>query len=75
MGLTFNNLTLENKNIVIVEDDIHTIKYYETLLRNSGARVAVLRSGLEFIEYIKQDQPKIDFIFMDYLIPFINGID
>mgnify|MGYP001374678297 CR=1 FL=1 len=75
MGLTISNLTLENKNIVIVEDDVHTIRYYETLLRNTGANVLVLRSGLEFIEYIKQGKQEIDFIFMDYLIPFINGID
>ena len=75
MGLTISNLTLENKNIVIVEDDVHTIRYYETLLRNTGANVLVLRSGLEFVEYIKQGKQEIDFIFMDYLIPFINGID
>ena len=75
MGLTISNLTLQNKNIVIVEDDVHTIRYYETLLRNTGANVLVLRSGLEFVEYIKQGKQEIDFIFMDYLIPFINGID
>lgn len=75
MGLTISNLTLENKNIIIVEDDVHTIRYYETLLRNTGANVLVLRSGLEFVEYIKQEKQEIDFIFMDYLIPFINGID
>jgi CheY-like chemotaxis protein len=75
MGLNTSNLDLSNKNIVIVEDDIYSIKYYETLLKNSGATVTVLRSGLEFIEYIKQGDPVIDFIFMDYLIPYINGVD
>lgn len=75
MNLADSNLTLLNKNIAIVEDDIHSIKYYETLLRNSGANIAVLRSGLEFIEYIKQPDTRIDFVFMDYLIPFVNGID
>ncbi len=75
MGLNTNNLDLSNKNIVIVEDDIHSIKYYETLLRNSGASVKILRSGLEFIEYIKLEETVIDFIFMDFLIPFINGVD
>jgi len=75
MGLTTSGLELNNKNIVIVEDDIHSIKYYETLLKNTGATVTILRSGLEFIEYIKQEERTIDFIFMDFLIPFINGID
>jgi CheY-like chemotaxis protein len=75
MELTISNLTLINKNIVIVEDDIHSIKYYETLLRHSGANLIILRSGLEFIEYIRQEQSKADFVFMDYLIPFVNGIE
>ena len=75
MALAFSNLNLINKNIVIVEDDIHSIKYYETLLRNSGAEITILRSGLEFVEYIRNEENRIDFIFMDFLIPFINGID
>jgi CheY-like chemotaxis protein len=75
MGLNTSSLELINKNIVIVEDDIHSIRYYETLLKNTGATVNIMRSGLEFIEYIKQNDINIDFIFMDFLIPFINGID
>jgi CheY-like chemotaxis protein len=75
MGLNTSNLILNNKNIVIVEDDIHSIKYYETLLRNTGATITILHSGLEFVEYIKLEEKEIDFIFMDFLIPFINGID
>lgn len=75
MGLTINTLELINKNIIIVEDDIYSIKYYDTLLKNTGASVTILRSGLEFIEYIKQEDKNIDFIFMDFLIPLINGIE
>ncbi|HUX96124.1 MAG TPA: response regulator [Bacteroidales bacterium] len=75
MGLTTNYLDFSGKNIVIVEDDIPSIKYYETILKNCGAIITILRSGLEFIEYIKQEEAKIDFIFMDFLIPFINGLD
>ncbi|MBI5009802.1 MAG: response regulator [Bacteroidia bacterium] len=75
MELNTSHLDLSGKNVVIVEDDIPSIKYYEILLKNSGATIVVLRSGLEFIEYIKQDDCRIDFIFMDFLIPFINGID
>ncbi len=75
MELNTSHLDLSGKNVVIVEDDIPSIKYYETLLKNSGAVLIILRSGLEFIEYIKQDDCRIDFIFMDFLIPFINGID
>lgn len=75
MGLKISALELINKNIVIVEDDIHSIKYYDTLLKNTGASVTFLRSGLEFVEYIKQEERNIDFIFMDFLIPLVNGIE
>ena len=75
MGLNISALELINKNIVIVEDDIYSIKYYDTLLKNTGASLTFLHTGLEFIEYIKQEERNIDFIFMDYLIPLINGIE
>lgn len=75
MGLTINSLDLTNKNIIIVEDDIYSIKYYDTLLKITGASVTLFRSGLDFVEYIKPGDKSIDFIFMDFLIPLINGIE
>src|SRR5512133_3016654 len=75
MGLNTSNLDLSGKNIVIVEDDLPSIKYYETLLKNSGATITILRSGLEFIEYLKEEDKKIDCIFMDFLITLVIGID
>ena len=75
MTLNINNLELEGKNIVIIEDDIPSIRYYETLLRNSGATLNIFRTGKEFVDYINQGNPVIDLIFMDFLIPLINGIE
>ncbi len=75
MALNINNLELPGKNIVIVEDDLPSIKYYETLLRNSGANVKILHTGKEFIDYLNQSNSKIDLVFMDFLIPLINGIE
>jgi len=75
MTLNISNLELEGKNIVIIEDDIPSIRYYETLLRNSGATLNIFRTGKEFVDYINQGNPVIDLIFMDFLIPLINGIE
>ena len=75
MTLNISNLELEGKNIVIIEDDIPSIRYYETLLRNSGATLNIFRTGKEFVDYINQKNPVIDLIFMDFLIPLINGIE
>lgn len=75
MTLNISNLELEGKKIVIVEDDLPSIKYYETLLKNSGADVKFFRTGKEFVEYINQGNPVVDLVFMDFLIPLINGIE
>lgn len=75
MTLNISNLQLEGKNIVIIEDDIPSVKYYETLLRNSGANVKILNTGKQFIDYLNSDNPVVDLVFMDFLIPLVNGIE
>jgi DNA-binding response OmpR family regulator len=75
MSLNFSSLELTNKTIIIVEDDVPSMRYYETLLQSSGAEVIKFRTGKEFIDYIKNKEVKIDLVIMDFLIPLINGID
>ena len=75
MTLNISNLTLTGKYIVIVEDDRPSVKYYETLLKNTGADVKVFHTGKEFIDHLSLENSKIDLIFMDFLIPLINGIE
>jgi DNA-binding response OmpR family regulator len=73
--VNINYLDLTGKLIVIVEDDLPSIKYYETLLKNSGADLIMLKNGRDFVEFINQGNTKIDLLIMDFLIPLINGID
>ncbi len=75
MTLNISNLELTGKNIVIVEDDVPSIKYYETLLKNSGAEVVIFHTGKEFIDYLALENKTIDLVFMDFLVPLINGIE
>jgi two-component system response regulator AtoC len=75
MSLTFNNLELKSKKIVIIEDDIPSVKYYKTLLTNSGADIRVFMNGKEFIDYLNTDSDNIDLLIADFLVPFVNGID
>src|SRR5665647_1906248 len=75
MTLNISNLELSGKNIIIVEDDLPSIRYYETLLKNSGAGITIFHTGKEFVDYLASGNRNIDIVFMDFLIPLINGIE
>jgi DNA-binding response OmpR family regulator len=75
MSLNFSGLELTDKTIVIVEDDIPSLRYYETLLQSSGAEVIKFRTGKDFVDFVNNKESKVDLVIMDFLIPLINGID
>lgn len=75
MNLTLNNLELKDKNIIIIEDDIPSVKYYETLLMNSGANIKVFSNGRDFLNFIDTTSLKIDLVIVDFLVPLVNGIE
>jgi len=75
MSLNFSSLELTDKTIVIVEDDVPSIRYYETLLQSSGAQVIKFRTGKDFVDFLNNKEVKVDLVIMDFLIPLINGID
>lgn len=75
MSLNFSSLELTDKTIVVVEDDIPSIRYYETLLQSSGAKVIKFRTGKDFVDFVNNKESKVDLVIMDFLIPLINGID
>ncbi|MGQ9619561.1 MAG: response regulator [Bacteroidales bacterium] len=75
MAFIYNDLNLRNKRIIIVEDDIPSIKYYRTVLENSGASLKTFENGKDFVEYLSNPDENIDIVLIDFLIPFVNGID
>ena len=70
-----NGLNLADKTIIVVEDDLPSVMYYETLLKNTGATIRVFRNGKEFVDFITMSREKIDLVFMDFLVPLVNGIE
>jgi FOG: CheY-like receiver len=73
--LNISNLELTGKNIVIVEDNLSSSRYYEALLINTGADIKIFHTGKEFVDYLNQENKNIDLVIMDFLVPLINGID
>jgi len=68
-------LDITGKRIAIVEDDIASLRYYETLLRETGAVVTIFRNGKEFVNAVTSGNSAFDMVFMDFLVPLVNGID
>ena len=68
-------LTFENRNIVVVEDDVSNFRYFETVLKKIQANVHWIKNGRDAINYCTDSSNHIDLVIMDILIPLITGID
>ena len=73
--MNISNLDLTGKNIIIVEDDLSSSRYYEALLKSSGIDFEIFQTGQEFVDYLALENKNIDIIIIDFLVPLINGID
>lgn len=67
--------SLKDRNIVIVEDSETTFRYFNSVLKNTGANIVWLKNGQEAINYCTNLSNKIDLIIMDVFLPVITGID
>jgi DNA-binding response OmpR family regulator len=70
-----SNLDLTGRNVIIVEDDPSSGKYYEALLISTGADFKIFHTGKEFVDYLTLENKNIDLVIMDFLIPLITGIE
>jgi len=69
---------LENKRILIVEDDIRNIYSLTNILEPHGVVVQIARNGLEAIGMLEKanddTDDKIDMVLMDVMMPEMDGI-
>ena len=68
-------LNFENRNIVVVEDDISNFRYFETVLKKTRANVHWIKNGRDAVNYCTDPSNDIDLVIMGILIPLITGID
>jgi two-component system, OmpR family, response regulator CpxR len=73
--VNISNLELIGKNIIIVEDDPSSSRYYEAILISTGADFKIFHTGKEFVDYLTLENKDIDLVIMDFLVPLINGIE
>ena len=69
---------LENRAILLAEDDIRNVFAVTSVLEQRGARVVVARNGREAVEMLQGTQssgkPPIDLVLMDVMMPEMDGL-
>jgi signal transduction histidine kinase/CheY-like chemotaxis protein len=68
---TYNDSSLKNKKILLVEDNKINQMITEKMLRNKGIFCEIIDNGEDAIEIVKKN--KFDLILMDVHLPGING--
>jgi CheY-like chemotaxis protein len=61
-----------NKRVLVIDDEIINLVLVKILLKNFDITVTTARSGMEGINYHKEN--KFDLILTDYNMPELNGV-
>jgi signal transduction histidine kinase/CheY-like chemotaxis protein len=64
---------LENKKVLIVDDDMRNIFALSTVLHDQGMQMVSANNGREAIRMVTED-PAIDIVLMDIMMPEMDGI-
>lgn len=65
---------LEDRTILVVEDDIRNVFAVTSLLEPRGAKVEIARNGREAIEALERIGDQVDLILMDVMMPEMDGL-
>jgi CheY-like chemotaxis protein len=69
---------IENRRILIVEDDVRNVFALTSVLEPRGALLQIARNGREAVEALEQsledDQKRIDLVLMDVMMPEMDGL-
>jgi CheY-like chemotaxis protein/CHASE3 domain sensor protein len=69
---------LENRRILIVEDDVRNVFALTSLLEPKGAKIEIARNGQEALTLLTKQQAlpdrKVDLVLMDLMMPEMDGL-
>jgi CheY-like chemotaxis protein len=66
---------LTGKNILVVDDDVRNLFALTTVFERYNMNVITAESGKEAINIISEDNPKIDMVLMDIMMPEMDGYE
>ena len=67
------SFTLPDTTILVVDDNITNLEVASGLLKKYNATIITAISGVECLNIV--DHMKVDIVFLDYMMPEMNGID
>jgi len=73
--LTSKNVNLNNKTILVVEDDEVNMEYLKKLLQKKNINVLSSTTGEKAVETVKKLHSTIDLVLMDIKLPGIDGYE
>lgn len=71
--INVNDIILENRNVLIVDDDLTSRKFMSIILEHMGAHVAQAENGEQAIQCMEKND--YDIVFMDMEMPVLNGVN
>lgn len=66
---------LTGKNILVVDDDVRNLFALTTVFERYSINVITAESGKEAIQVIRSEQPKVDMVLMDIMMPEMDGYE
>ncbi|GAC1532316.1 MAG: hypothetical protein NVS3B15_12410 [Sediminibacterium sp.] len=66
---------LTGKNILVVDDDVRNLFALTTVFERYNINVITAESGKEAINIISEDNPKIEMVLMDIMMPEMDGYE
>jgi HAMP domain-containing protein/signal transduction histidine kinase/DNA-binding response OmpR family regulator len=66
---------LTGKNVLVVDDDVRNLFALTTVFERYNINVITAESGKEAISIIADDNPKIDMVLMDIMMPEMDGYE
>ncbi|WP_127127299.1 HAMP domain-containing protein [Pseudoflavitalea rhizosphaerae] len=66
---------LTGKNILVVDDDVRNLFALTTVFERYNINVITAESGKDAIQAIRNEQPKVDMVLMDIMMPEMDGYE
>ena len=71
--INVNDIILENRNVLIVDDNLTSRKFMSIILEHMGAHVIQAENGKQAITCLEEND--CDIVFMDMEMPVLNGVN